>query len=84
MFPWGLKITRILTNSDGKTTLGHEYLLDVAAGTGWAALALSVPLPRGGVTGIDLSSGVLQQARNKAAVRQLHKVDFIEPATAAC
>jgi len=45
---------------------GHEHLLDVATGTGIAANALAPHLPQGKVIGIDLSEGMLAQARNSA------------------
>jgi ubiquinone/menaquinone biosynthesis C-methylase UbiE len=45
---------------------GHEHLLDVATGTGIAAAALAPTLPRGKITGIDLSEGMLTQARVRA------------------
>ena len=45
---------------------GHEHLLDVATGTGIAAAALAPALPRGKITGIDLSEGMLAQARVRA------------------
>jgi len=45
---------------------GHEQLLDVATGTGIAATAIAPHLPRGTVTGIDLSESMLAQARARA------------------
>lgn len=57
---------------------GHEHVLDVATGTGHAALAVSQHLPRGHVTGIDFSGGMLDQARRKAAVMDIRNIDFIE------
>lgn len=45
---------------------GHEHLLDVATGTGIAATAIAPHLPRGKVIGIDLSEGMLAQARERA------------------
>jgi ubiquinone/menaquinone biosynthesis C-methylase UbiE len=41
---------------------GHESVLDVASGTGATALPLARKLPRGRVTAIDFSSGMLAQA----------------------
>lgn len=52
---------------------GHEHLLDVATGTGIAATAPH--LPRGKITGIDLSEGMLAQARTRA---QKHGLGHIE------
>lgn len=57
---------------------GDEHVLDAATGTGWAALALAHALPKGRVTGIYLSRGMLDQARAKAQTRGLHNVEFLE------
>ncbi len=57
---------------------GDEQVLDVATGTGHAALELAARLPRGRVTGVDFSAGMLAQARRKAAARNLANVDFAE------
>lgn len=55
---------------------GHEHLLDVATGTGIAATAIAPYLPRGKVTGIDLSEGMLAQARAKAQSQALENVEL--------
>ena len=50
---------------------GTERVLDVATGTGAVALACARRLGAGHVTGIDLSEGMLAQARAKAAAEKL-------------
>jgi ubiquinone/menaquinone biosynthesis C-methylase UbiE len=57
---------------------GDERIVDIASGTGNAALALSPRLPHGSVKGIDFSAGMLEQARAKAAARNIRNVEFIE------
>jgi len=53
-------------------------LLDVACGTGNAALALAEQLPLATITGIDFAPAMLAQARAKAAQAQLCNVEFQE------
>ena len=53
-----------------------DQLLDVCTGTGCVALTAAEKLSQGKVTGIDLSSGMLQQARNKAAEQNLNNTEF--------
>lgn len=55
---------------------GHEHLLDVASGTGIAATAIAPHLPRGKVTGIDLSEGMLAQARARAHSQALDNIEL--------
>lgn len=50
--------------------------LDVATGTGMMALETARHLPGGSVVGVDLSDGMLRQARAKAEARQLHNATF--------
>ena len=57
---------------------GDESLLDVCTGTGVVALTAAEKLTQGSVTGIDLSSGMLQQAKQKASDQQLSNTDFIQ------
>ena len=52
-------------------------LLDVCTGTGCVALRAAQLLPQGSVTGIDLSSGMLSRAREKANALQLENVEFL-------
>lgn len=55
---------------------GDEQILDVATGTGIAATALAPHVPRGKVTGIDLSEGMLAQARRRAQSQALENIDL--------
>ncbi|MEK6744507.1 MAG: class I SAM-dependent methyltransferase [Nitrospirota bacterium] len=57
---------------------GDETVLDVATGTGHAALAVATRVPRGRVTGVDFSTGMLDQAARKAASLNIRNVDFLE------
>ncbi len=43
------------------------HIVDIATGTGDVALALARKLPQSTITGIDLSEGMLDKARDKAA-----------------
>lgn len=56
---------------------GDEQVLDVATGTGHAALALASHLPKGRVTAVDFSPGMLEQARRKAAALNVRNIEFI-------
>jgi ubiquinone/menaquinone biosynthesis C-methylase UbiE len=53
-----------------------DKLLDVCTGTGCVALTAAEKLTQGKVTGIDLSSGMLQQAKKKAAAMGLSNAQF--------
>jgi ubiquinone/menaquinone biosynthesis C-methylase UbiE len=64
--------------ADSLALCGDERVLDVATGTGSAALALSRRLPRGGITAVDFSAGMLAQAAAKAAARSAANVRFVE------
>ena len=56
----------------------HQHLLDVCTGTGRVSIPAAEILVDGHVTGIDLSSGMLQQARNKAGAAGMNNTDFIQ------
>ena len=57
---------------------GDEHLLDVATGTGNAALALAAMLPGGRVTGVDFAEAMLARARQRAKAAKLDNVEFVE------
>ncbi len=57
---------------------GDEQVLDVACGTGHASLAIARTLPTGRVTAVDLSPGMLDQARKKAAGLAIRNIEFLE------
>lgn len=57
---------------------GDENILDVATGTGNAALELSRMVPHGQVRGIDFSTGMLQRADEKKKAAECDNVQFIE------
>ncbi len=50
---------------------GADYILDVATGTGDLAISLARKVDPIGVTGIDLSEGMLERARRKVAEADL-------------
>jgi len=62
--------------ADCMALVGTEHILDVACGTGAVSLACAERLGQGQVTGVDLSEGMLEKARAKAALRQLDNVSF--------
>ncbi len=64
---------RLIKHLNLKST---DNLLDVCTGTGVVALAAAEKLNEGHVLGIDLSSGMLQQAKNKAAESRLKNTEF--------
>lgn len=57
---------------------GDEWVLDVATGTGNAALAIAGSLTTGRVTGVDFSCGMLDQARRRALLMEIDNVEFEE------
>ncbi|MHB1084617.1 MAG: class I SAM-dependent methyltransferase [Thiobacillus sp.] len=62
--------------SDRMALKGGERILDVACGTGAVSLACAARLDTGRVTGVDISEGMLEQARAKAHARQLGNLAF--------
>jgi ubiquinone/menaquinone biosynthesis C-methylase UbiE len=65
----------LVENSDAGPT---DQVLDVATGTGFTALAFA-PLVHGAV-GLDVSEGMLDEARKQALHSELPNVDFVEGA----
>ncbi len=57
---------------------GDEHVLDVATGTGYVALAIAKKFPKGKVTGIDFSKGMLAQAMKHKHEQGLENVTFVE------
>src|SRR5687767_9279703 len=57
---------------------GSLKILDLATGTGKVALALAANEPKAHVTGVDLSAGMLDQARRKAAALGLVNTEFLQ------
>lgn len=57
---------------------GDEQVLDIATGTGGVALAIAKDLPRGQVTGIDFSEGMLSRAMKKRDEKGIRNVTFSE------
>jgi len=55
-----------------------EQALDLATGTGKVALALASQVPGAEVLGLDLSSGMLHEARAKAAAAGLSNARFVQ------
>jgi len=58
------------------TLKGDEHILDAATGTGKVAIVAAKRLPNGRVTGFDLSEGMLNRAREKAAAERLKNIMF--------
>jgi len=57
---------------------GSESVLDVASGTGATAIPLAKRLANGRVTAVDISNGMLEQARIRAAEMSLNNIHFMQ------
>ncbi len=57
---------------------GNEHVLDVATGTGCAALAIAALVPNGQVTGIDFSEHMVAEARAKAEKLNIRNAGFLK------
>lgn len=57
--------------------IGNEHVLDVATGTGNAAINLAKALTTGNVVGVDMSEGMLAEAKDKAELNKLNNIEFI-------
>lgn len=55
----------------------HAQLLDACTGTGAVALAAAEKMHDGKVIGIDLSNGMLGQAKNNAEEKGLNNIEFV-------
>jgi ubiquinone/menaquinone biosynthesis C-methylase UbiE len=57
---------------------GDEHVLDVACGTGHASIAVARTLPRGKVTAVDFSAGMLGRAQKKVDALGIKNIKFAE------
>ncbi len=55
---------------------GDEHILDVASGTGAAAIPLAHQLLNGEVTAVDFSASMLNQAKTRAENEQLNNLNY--------
>lgn len=51
-------------------------VLDISTGTGAVAIAVAKQAPQAHITAIDLSAGMLAQAKNNAALNQIQNITF--------
>jgi ubiquinone/menaquinone biosynthesis C-methylase UbiE len=63
--------------ADSMDFRGSERVLDVACGTGAVALECARRLGAGSVTGVDLSEGMLQRAKENALEHGLDNLEFL-------
>lgn len=56
---------------------GDEHVLDIATGTGHAAITIAGALPKGHVTGIDFSNGMLERAKAKVKERDIRNISLL-------
>jgi ubiquinone/menaquinone biosynthesis C-methylase UbiE len=72
---WHLQIARRLVEN-GQVTSGQK-VLDIATGTGHAAIAAAhIVGSEGHAIGVDISKGMIEQARHKAEALNLSNVEF--------
>lgn len=72
---WHLPVAQCLVN-DAQIRPGQQ-VLDIATGTGMVAIATAALVgDTGRVVGVDISSGMLEQARDKATALGLGQVEF--------
>ena len=56
-----------------------QTILDIATGTGLVAISAAKKVaPDGSVTGVDISSGMLEQAKSKIAAEGINNLELIE------
>lgn len=56
---------------------GSEHILDIATGTGKVALAAAKRLPKGQITAVDISEGMLGCAKKKAKLGGVSNISFL-------
>ena len=56
---------------------GNEHILDVACGTGNAAIAIAPLLPKGRIVAVDFSTGMIEQARARIEALGIRNVEFL-------
>ncbi len=62
--------------AQGLPLKGHEHILDAATGTGKIALLAAQRLPKGHVTAVDMSEGMLKMARGKTEREKITNISF--------